>query len=505
MRFAFALSMIAFTTKAGVVRGVVSEHISGLPLARTHVRLQPVPRPGVETRPLTMRAESSGSFVFQNVPDGLYLLIATRDPYFPAAFGQRRPEGHGTPIEVTKDSDLFAELRMYRKGAVTGRVLDENGIGMEQVPVIAYRARLPLRAAGRAVSDGRGVYRVYGLDPGKYWVRTVAHTLDDGEGRLPTFGREGREISESHVHPVRLDEDTPDADVRPFPGRLFRLRGRVLCDPGPVPVLITITLSSETGRKTAQGGCMQSYTFEGLSPAVYEVFATKQGDGADAGFIEVQLDHNTDNGDVQVSPVQRADFIVRRAGASGVANIPVTIYGHRQDLSESDDDKEIPLHAMLAPGQWEFTVHTGPGVFVQSMTNAASLRRAQLPTIHPPDWFDLFLDGRGFSQVTVVLSDQAATMQGSVTQDTRGVPGAPVFLWPMAESARRSLHGWRETITDIDGHFKFDSLPPGDYRMLATFDVTEIDEEKLDEAHAIIVHVDAASSANADLQVWIAP
>jgi hypothetical protein len=495
------LFMMAFTTEAGVVRGVVSEHASGLPLARTRVQLQPVPRPGVETRPLTMRAESSGSFVFQNVPGGMYLLIATRNPYFPAAFGQRRPEAHGTPIEVTKDSDLFAELRMYRKGAVTGRVLDENGIGMEGVPVIAYRARLPLRAAGRAVSDDRGVYRVYGLDPGKYWVRTVAHTLDDGEGRLPTFGREGREISESHVHPVRLDEDTPDADVRPFPGRLFTLRGRPLCEGGPV----IITLSSETGRRTTQVNCMNTYVFEGLAPGVYQVLAAKQGEGADAGFIEVQLDHNTDNGDVQVSQLQRTDFIVRRAGASGAANIPVTIYGHRQDLSESEDDKEIPLRAMLAPGQWEFTVRTGPGMFVQSMTNPATHRRSQMATFHPPDWFDLFIEGRSFSQVTIVVSDQAAVMRGSVTRDTQGVPGAPVFLWPMEESARRSLHGWRETITDVDGHFKFDGLPSGDYRMMATFDVTEVDEEKLGEAHAITVHVDLSGSATVELPLWIAP
>ena len=223
------------------------------------------------------------------------------------------------------------------------------------------------------------------------------------------------------------------------------------------------------------------------------------------GSIELQLDHDTNNGDVQVSQLQRTDFIVRRAGTSGVANIPVTIYGHRQDLSESEDDKEIPLRAMLAPGQWEFTVRTSPGVFVQSMTNPATLRRSQLPTIHPPDWFDLFIEGRNFSQVTILVSDQAATMQGSVTKDSKGVAGAPVFLWPMEESARRSLHGWRQTITDVDGHFKFDSLPPGDYRMMATFDLTDIDEEKLDEAHAILVHVDASGSATTELPLWIAP
>ena len=222
----------------GVVRGIVFEHASGLPLARTNVRLQPIPKAGVEIAPLQVRAASSGTFVFPNVPDGLYLLIATREPYFPAAYGQRRPDGHGTPIVVTKDTDFFTELRMFRKGAITGRVLDENGIGMEEVPVVAYRARLPLLVAGRAISDDRGVYRIHGLAPGKYWVRTVAHTLDDGEGRLPTFGREGREIRESIMHSVTLDEDTPEADVRPLPGALFHLRGGLLPTRETRPLLL---------------------------------------------------------------------------------------------------------------------------------------------------------------------------------------------------------------------------------------------------------------------------
>jgi hypothetical protein len=280
------------------------------------------------------------------------------------------------------------------------------------------------------------------------------------------------------------------------------LRGRPLCEPGPP---VAVTLSSESGRKSTQAVCMGTYSFEGLAPGAYEVFATFPGEGADAGFIELQLDGSSNNGDVRLSPLQRTDFIVRRAGASGTANIPVTIFGHRQDLSDSDADREIPMRAMLAPGHWEFTVRTPPGTFVQSMTNPATIRRSQLAAIHPPDWFDLFIETRNASQVTIVVSDQAATLQGSVTQDTKGVPGVPVFLWPMDESARRSLHGWRETIADIDGRFKFDSLPPGDYRVLATFDLTEIDEEKLDEAHAITVHVDAASSATAELAVWVAP
>src|SRR5579872_732909 len=210
--------LAAATLHAGVVRGVVIEHASGLPLARSVVLLTPLP--GAAGKALSMRAATSGLFAFTGVPDGVYLLVARREGYFPAGYGQRRPDGQGLPIEVTKDSDVFADLRMFHQGALTGRVLDENGVGMENISVIAYRARLPLRSEGRAVSDDRGVYRIHGLAPGKYWIRSDSHTLDDGTGRLPTFGREAPETKDAFTHRVRLDEDTAYADVRPMPGRL---------------------------------------------------------------------------------------------------------------------------------------------------------------------------------------------------------------------------------------------------------------------------------------------
>src|SRR5687768_8058780 len=267
MRLVPLILAIAFGLQAGVVRGVVLEYASGLPLARTPVRLQPVPRAGGgEVRAFQTRAGIAGQFAFSGVPDGLYLVIATRQGYFPAAHGQRRPAGQGVPVEVTRDSDLFSDLRMRRKGALTGRVLDENGVGLPGVPVVAYRARLPLRPAGRAQADDRGVYRIHGLEPGKYWIRTAPYTLDDGSGRLPTFGPESRDLRHSRVHQVKLDADTLDVDVRPEPGTLFRLRGIVTCtEPG---MLVNVMLASETGRRRAQTTCPQgSYMFEGLAPA----------------------------------------------------------------------------------------------------------------------------------------------------------------------------------------------------------------------------------------------
>ena len=155
----FALSTILLwaataIVQAGVIKGVVLEYASGKPLSRTLVRLDPLPG-SAGMQPLAVRAGRVGEFAFFSVPSGHYRLTTSRIGFFPVEHGQRRPVGYGTPVEVTKDSELFSELRMRRMGAITGTVLDENGIGMPGIDVIAYRASLPLRVAGRGSSDDR--------------------------------------------------------------------------------------------------------------------------------------------------------------------------------------------------------------------------------------------------------------------------------------------------------------------------------------------------------------
>ena len=131
MRLLFCWLASVAAAQAGVVKGLVLEHASGLPVASTPVRLQPVPDANGNTlSPLNTRAERNGQFVFPKVPSGLYLLVATHEFFFPSAYGQRRPSGQGQPIQVTEDSLFFAELHMRRMGAISGRVLDENSVGI---------------------------------------------------------------------------------------------------------------------------------------------------------------------------------------------------------------------------------------------------------------------------------------------------------------------------------------------------------------------------------------
>ncbi len=75
----------------------------------------------------------------------------------------------------------------------------------------------------------------------------------------------------------------------------------------------------------------------------------------------------------------------------------------------------------------------------------------------------------------------------------------------MDEGARRSLGGQRQVLTDTSGHYTIQGLPPGNYRVFASFDATSPELRDFDEARAGILTVSAGQELNADLALWIAP
>ncbi|MDQ6760120.1 MAG: carboxypeptidase-like regulatory domain-containing protein [Acidobacteriota bacterium] len=489
---------------AGTVQGVVLEQASGRVLARSNLRLEPVPKSGEnKTSPLATRAGRTGQFTFQNVAAGFYVLSASRDGYFIAAYGQRLPIGRGIPIEVTADSNLFSELRLRRKGALTGHILDDNGVAMAGISVVAYRAGLPLRSAGSAISDDRGVYRIHGLNPGKYWVRSAAQTLDDGSAWLPTFGPQSREVRDARIHVVGVDADTTDADISPEPGTLFHLGGVVTCD---TLGAVIVTLSSETGRRRTQTECGFPYRFDSVAPGVYEISAVMQG-ATPAGYVELFADRDTESANIQILQLPTVEIEVRRAGSGATAEDTVTLTGRRQDMTEIETSREIAgRRVSLAPGHWEFRARVAAGQYVESIVNLRGAPRRPWKAERPPDWYDVFIEPRFPSRIRITVSDQAGQITGGVLGDSsKPVPGIPVFLWPVAETARRSLSGPIQVLSDDAGRFSFGSLPPGDYRLLASFDVNEIDSEIIELSRAPVVHAEASQTARIDLPVWIAP
>ncbi|MBI3684031.1 MAG: carboxypeptidase regulatory-like domain-containing protein [Acidobacteria bacterium] len=472
---AMSVCALAASLQAGIIHGIVIEQASSRPLARTRVQLQVVRGGRLETvsQAVTSRA---GQYWFPSLADGAYVVKAVRAGYAESYYGRKRAE----PVAVEGDSNAFAEIRMKKLGAITGRISDENLVALAGVEVIAYPARLPLRMAATAKTDDRGVYRVAGLLPGRYWVRTAAHTLEDGSGLLPTFFPGSPGTQEARILQVTLDGEAADADFLPLPGRLFRISGRVTGCPVNEK-LARVTLSSDTGRKETQAPCEGRYTFEGLAPANYELAAEPASVPGRAAFAEQFVDQDTESAHLQMTLLPQVEVRMEGADNAAVPQDQIRVSLRRRDLA--GEGSLSPLKKEMTPGYWEVFVQA-PASHYFAKFSSLDMRRRGPRVGESKDAPEVFLGLAGFNRMTLTFSNRPAAIEGVVRSGGDPAAGAPVFLYPAGADLRKRLYGYKMLYTDAKGMFRFGGLPPGSYLLMSSEDLDEIHETTLADARA---------------------
>lgn len=504
-RVAWMLALAAaHAWPAGMIRGIVLEHTSGRPLSRSRVRLEALRGTSIANA-ATLHTDRSGQFIFGSLPDGAYLLTAERAGYFPARYGQRKKTSQGSVILLSGDFNLFAELRMSRLGAITGRVLDENQVALPGQSVVVYEAKLPLTQAGKGLSDDRGVYRVGGLAPGRYYVRTAARLMDDGSGFLPTFHPQSAMIAESKLVEVRLDADSSDVDVEPLPGKLFQLGGRIQ---GP-PAQVQVTLVSDTGLLYQSIAVPGDYRFEGLSPGNYEIFVESSGPpppltGQLGAYHEFFVDRDAQV-HLEIVPFPRLRLRFEDRDGGRALREGATLFARRKDLAGDGPAIRLPdSEARLGPGIWEISAVTAPEFYFASLATTA-YRRSRLRREQAENPLEIYLVQGGYPEVRVTLSARPARLRGTVRSAGRPSPGAPVFLYALDPVARKRLNGLRVERADAQGVYRFTGLSPGEYLVLSTFEWDNPTEEMLITARAKTATLREGQEAAQDLELYWEP
>ena len=160
----------------GAITGVVlSTDRAPKPLRRVRVMLIGAD----DTVRRTAITADNGAFAFDGLPAGGYAVTASKDGYVAFAFGGARPSRIGSRITL-KDGDRRAiTLALPRGAVITGMLADAHGQPMGGVTVVALSHRYASPPGERrlvnlggvattAVSDDRGIYRIYGLAAGEY-------------------------------------------------------------------------------------------------------------------------------------------------------------------------------------------------------------------------------------------------------------------------------------------------------------------------------------------------
>ncbi len=486
---------------AAIIRGVVVENQTGHPLARTVVVAAPVA--GASGGARAARTDLNGGFVFEHMPAGAYLISAARKGFASVQYGQKQWKSAGLPLILEDNQRMQIEIRLPRLGAIAGRIVDENDVGITENEVVVYRVAKPPLLVAHGTSDDRGVYRIGSLEPGMYLVRTPTRTYEDG-GYVPTFYRNVTSVEQALPLEVTLDQQVDDITIHPIPGHLFKVSGNATC-PQMRDIVIAMTLVSDTGKETVNGDpTTGKFQFNPQAPGKYELNLHGTGNVMPCyGYQEFEVDR--DLTDIRISGTQMPTVrsVLEDSRGGRVDFHQVQMVARRKELSGPGDTQKIDLaydSTRLVPGRWEFALQPSAAYYPSryQANGTPSPLRADA-------WNEqLIVNGSGFNTVKFVLSNAPGTVHGTVTLGTQQALGAPVFLEASDIPEVRRVRETYLVRTDTRGQFQFSGLAPGQYRLLATFEYQSPSPAEFDGAHAVSIKIEESRDLQQDLTLFVA-
>src|SRR6185436_18874877 len=118
---------------------------------------------------------------FKDVEAGAYRLVAMRNGFARQEFGQRSPSRPGTVLNLRAGQQMTdVAFRLTPAATISGRVMDANGEPLTGDTVQALRStfdatgKRTLQATSSARTNDLGEYRLYWINPGRYFVSANA-------------------------------------------------------------------------------------------------------------------------------------------------------------------------------------------------------------------------------------------------------------------------------------------------------------------------------------------
>jgi hypothetical protein len=272
------------------------------------------------------------------------------------------------------------------------------------------------------------VYRLAGLKPGRYLIRTAAKSLADGVGLLPTYHGQSAEVRQARSVQVRLDEEVTGIDLTPQPGRLASISGVV------PPGVERLTLVTETGPREARIGPAGRFQFDQLAPGTYEFLANPSSGSPRSGYAQVSLGSEDATVTVDVGPSPTMAIRCLTADGAVADSRSLSIFSRRRDMEEPTERIACGEKKLWGPGRWELGVIPPPQYYVSSILDASSGGQTH----------DFLLRPREAKEITVLLGSRPASLRGTaLTSDGVPAPGAPVFLNGITSDLQRRVGGVR--------------------------------------------------------------
>lgn len=391
----------------------------------------------------TAITEDDGTFVFHGLPAGRYMLAPFRESHVSIAYRATRPSRPGAALVLGNGESRRVTLRLAKGSVIAGAVLNLDGTPVPGVSIRAMRyaflagERQLIPAGNQAITDDRGVYRIYGLTAGDYVISSSSRM-----GMLAL----------ADIHPMTASE---------MRAALDELRA------GTSPQSRAGVAASAESTRSTEAPRMFGYA------AVYYPGTTNVSEAATIAVAQGEERSGVDF-QLQFVPMARLSGTVANAdGTPPPAMTTVTLIANAPTAAMMDS-----LRVTRAGADGKFTL-TGIASGRYVVSSRASPRPGAPPSSASgmPDvgafWAsaDVTVEGMDVPDVTLTLQ-RGFTVSGRLAFDgSAAVPSdltrARVTLQP-AQSAGEMNLGVMPALVDAQGQFTINGVTPGRYRLTAT-------------------------------------
>jgi hypothetical protein len=458
-------------------------------------------------------SDGEGRFAIKDLPPGEYRVLADRTGFSSVVYGAKTRGEFGTLISLTAGQRMTGlKLRLRPQAVIAGRVVDENGEPASNARVAAsfsryFRGRRQLTIAGTAVADDLGEYRIFGIEPRRYYVSatpglSMASRLSEGlvanpqpeKAYVTTYypGATDPRLA-AHVD-VAAGSVIQNRNIKLAKMLVVRVRGRVVDTTGAIEPAAQIFLdaSGEFAIDTSQRNVSASqgrFEFRGVSAGRYVLTAVSQ-DAQKPAKGSTAVDVGSENleevtitlrprfdllGSLSLEGEGRADQLVDQVSLLPMRPTDVGPPGARPD-----SQGRFALTGVL-PERYLLIVLARPGFYIKS------IRLGSDDVLGRP----LDLTGRESGSLRIVMGANAGEISGMVTDESGGAVQQPrVVLVP--ESALRLepsqtfiIDPNNVTLGGPDGSYRFARIAPGNYKLFAWADPSRDDWADPDTVKAV--------------------
>jgi Carboxypeptidase regulatory-like domain len=502
-----SISAFAQETKPqreGVITGrVVAD--DGQPMGGAQVIASSVGKSRITGGTQMTNCDAAGNFKVTGLSSGVYSLLA-RSPGYVSGQDQSRKYRIGESVII----------QMSRGGVITGRVTDEFDEPMVGFSVSAHRVRdsegQPYRTTtsmnemnSSRMTDDRGVYRIYGLEPGTYVVGVNgAFSMLPGPARIssepPSYYPSSPRGAAIEIN-LRGAEEVSGVDIRAHGGRGRAISGTVSGETqgeGLVNSVIVTLLSGADKQVVGMTALIngQNFSLRGVEDGEYELVAIRFDETMD---FAVSAPRRVAVRGADVNSVELK--LIKLGSISG----RVVIEAPKEECKTADQSRVEELLLELKREDQARTVlgdglFTGvAGIFLGNATPekdgsfiAKGLKAGHYrvkANLHDENWYVraitqatapkpidisragvMLKQGEKISGIETIIAQGAASLSGRVVPSSEGAQlpkRLRAHLIPVETTATDDLLRYAEAPVQGDGSFEFKHLAPGRYLLHA--------------------------------------